>query len=245
MVKIKPVIFLFFSGFFFILGVIGNDFFDRPIESQELAAKVSSALEQEMKQADLEAAQLIDHIDDHTRWSAVHNSFFQIDSSGVVAWSKNDFVPDLRIALEPFSLRLLINASGDFLLKKWPLKNRSLLLLVIPLNQNFTIANNYLSPEWNKAIFDFPVEIDEVSSKKGRPVCLAQGGCIFTVSPEALITSEVSHDIVFFIFLISMICITVFFYPDTLEVSRERRLPKCIPRTYSFSKCTSDCTGGA
>ena len=50
-------------------------------------------------------------------WASLHNSFFLMDSTGVLAWSKSQFFPEARSADSLLGFQLLQNNSGDFLLK--------------------------------------------------------------------------------------------------------------------------------
>jgi two-component system nitrogen regulation sensor histidine kinase NtrY len=211
MVKIKPVVFLMVDVFFLLLGGAGYFFFNTPIAEPQLAIQVSRALENEMARADEEAETLIAHPRDPVLWNSVQHSFFLIDTSGVVAWSKNDFVPDLDAAEEPFEIRLLQTSYGDFLLKKWSLPRVSYLLLVIPLRKEFSIVNNFLGPEWNKELFQTPLTISPLPSGKGHPVCLAHSGCVFSVSSDVPIPSEAWHVVMLIAFLLATLAGIIFF----------------------------------
>ena len=203
MEKMRPAIFLGAAVFFLFLGTAGYFFFSDPSTDVQLAARVSKALGREMARADDEAAALLAHPRDPALWNSVRYSFFLIDTSGVVAWSKNDFVPDLAVAEESFVVRLLQNSDGDFLLKKWQLPGTSFLLLVIPLRKEFGIVNNYLGPEWNKAVFDATLAVSPVSAGTGSPVCLVHEGCVFSVSSDVPIPSEAWHMAVLIAFLLA------------------------------------------
>lgn len=198
---LRPVFILLCSCLFFILGTIGIVFMNKPLGGKELADHISNAIERELKKADKEAALLIQHPRDNELWSTVDYSFFLIDTTGIKAWSKNDFVPDFRIVFDPFAIKFLQVTNGDFLLKKWALTNNSFLLLVIPLHKNYTIVNKYLSPEWNTNLFDVPVGIIDELSLHGNPVCLVNGGCIFSVIPDTASTYEAPHYFIFLLFL--------------------------------------------
>jgi two-component system, NtrC family, nitrogen regulation sensor histidine kinase NtrY len=207
---IRPSFILLISVVFFALGAISLTFLETPVTGKQSAQHIAAALDEQLNLADQEANKLIDHKDEASYWSTVTNSFFLMDSTGIQAWSKNDFVPDLRQALEPFSTRLLKVPSGDFILRKWTLQQGSFLLLVIPLRKNFTIVNNYLSPEWNKAIIDAPVLIHEMLSKTGEAVCLAKEGCIFSVSADPGSASDNARYLAFYGISVGILFLVIF-----------------------------------
>ncbi len=97
-------------------------------------------------------ANLILHDPKAINWSSLDNSFFLIDSTEVLAWSKNQFFPDLN-SKSNHSIRLSQNSSGDFLIKRWEITNSRYLVCVIPLVRKYPISNRYLFPEWNENIF--------------------------------------------------------------------------------------------
>ncbi len=86
-------------------------------------------------------------------WSSLHNSFFLMDSTGVLAWSKNQFFPEARSADSLSGFQLAQNNSGDFLLRQWKIADTKILVSVIPLLRKYPISNRYLFPEWNEEIF--------------------------------------------------------------------------------------------
>ncbi len=93
---------------------------------------------------------------DHTfvNWSSLQNSFFLLDSTEVVAWSKEQYFPDLKNINITRAFQLLQNNSGDFLIRKWPINKTRSLISVIPLMRRYPISNRYLFPEWNDEIFN-------------------------------------------------------------------------------------------
>lgn len=91
---------------------------------------------------------------DFVKWSSLENSFFLIDSSEVLAWSKNQFSPDLRNINGHAGFQLLQNNSGDFLIRQWAITKTRTLVSVIPLIRKYPISNRYLFPEWNEQIFN-------------------------------------------------------------------------------------------
>ena len=76
-----------------------------------------------------------------------------MDSTGVLAWSKNQFFPEARRADSLLDFHLTQNNSGDFLLRQWRIADTRILVSVIPLLRKYPISNRYLFPEWNEEIF--------------------------------------------------------------------------------------------
>lgn len=98
-------------------------------------------------------AQLIVKDPSSVSWSSLQYSFFLIDSTEIIAWSKNQYLPDLRITSNYPDFQLLQSNSGDFLLRRWELGNKRIILSTIPLIRKYPISNRYLFPEWNEKIF--------------------------------------------------------------------------------------------
>ena len=86
-------------------------------------------------------------------WHLLRNSFFLIDSTRVLAWSNNQFFPDLGTVNSESDFQLSQSTSGDFLIKSWQINTTKRLIAVIPLVRKFPISNRYLSSAWNETIF--------------------------------------------------------------------------------------------
>lgn len=147
-------------------------------------------------------------------WSSLKDSHFLVDSLRIIAWSKNDFLPDVRVLQDSFNIRLLQNSSGDFLLKKRVLKNSQFLLSVLPLHKKYPIVNKYLSPKWNQNVFqDYSVRIVNPDFASGSLVTY-KGKSVFKILPIEIISkqSKVSFifvSLAFILFLIGSIFILV------------------------------------
>lgn len=101
-----------------------------------------------------EEAQLILKEPDYSTWSSLQYSFFLLDSTEVLAWSRNQFLPDLRLVNDSTSFRLSRSNAGDFLIRRWIISDTRSLLALIPLVRRYPISNRYLFPEWNDEVFD-------------------------------------------------------------------------------------------
>lgn len=111
---------------------------------------------------------------DSVKWSSFNNSFFLLDSTAVLAWSNNEFYPDLRSRVDSTGIfQLTRSNSGDFLFTSWPATNSRILVSMIPLVRKYPISNRYLSTEWNDNIFDgLRGVIFDSSGKEGSPIQL-------------------------------------------------------------------------
>jgi len=147
-------------------------------------------------------------------WSSLKGSHFLVDNMRIKAWSKNDFLPDVRVLQDSFDIRLLQNSSGDFLLKKRVLANSQFLLAVLPLHKKYPIVNKYLSPQWNQALFqDFAGRITNVDVASGALVSF-KGRPIFKIFPLEVTAKQGKASLIvvslaFILFLIG--CILLLF----------------------------------
>jgi hypothetical protein len=76
-----------------------------------------------------------------------------MDSTSVLRWNKNEFLPDVRMVQDDFTIRLLRWPRGIFLLKKWQIDETKFLLAVVPFQNRYKINNRYLISGWNKKLF--------------------------------------------------------------------------------------------
>lgn len=143
-----------------------------------------SVIEQEINSE----AQLIinDHVDTE-HWSSLRHSFFLVDSTEVLAWSNNQFFPDVRrIDESPDRFTLAKTNSGDYLIRSWPISDTRKLISVIPLLRKYPIANRYLSTAWNDAVFGYSKGlIFESSSSEGDAINL-NGQITFRIRMESI-----------------------------------------------------------
>lgn len=104
---------------------------------------------------------------------------FLVDSSGVVRWNSFEFLPDLRL-MDEFEWKFFQNQRGMFLLFKKQINSHSYLLSYIPLYTKYSIANKYLTTQWNEAIVGY-TGVQLSSNGEGVPVQI-NGKTIFTVT---------------------------------------------------------------
>lgn len=167
---IKPIIF-FGISIICALASVGVEYATKN-SSDGFAQKVGVNLQKTMEVHDVEARLILQDIE-KTRWSSLSGVHFLIEGTSVLAWSQNEFLPDMRLLLDSTSIRLLQNSAGDFLVRKYPIDSSRFLLTVIPLYKKYPIQNKYLSPQWNKSVFkNFTGRILRPDSPGGTEITL-------------------------------------------------------------------------
>ena len=112
-----------------------------PVPPQRIALDVSKNLAREVQRLDEQAALILSDLEDGNRWSPPASrtySFFLFESSRLIEWSSNDFVPTAASVGETFSIKLLKAGNGNYLVKKWKLKDARFLVGVVLLIRNFS-----------------------------------------------------------------------------------------------------------
>ena len=166
----KVVVFFLLSVGSFGLTATFDFFFTEDDSASTIVEQVSRNLADEIAIVDKEAEGLLS-AKGEAAWRSVSHSFFLMDSIAVLKWNQNNFLPDPRILLEDFEIKLLKFSRGSFILKKWKLKGQKSLLVVVPLQEQYSISNRYLVPDWNPLIFSAKdIEILEPLYATGYPV---------------------------------------------------------------------------
>ena len=115
MLRNRFLLFLTISFLFALGGVLLNES-SNPVDDQpEAIEKRIRAIIEEVDQE----AQVILKDPTSVNWSLLNNSFFLVDSTEVLAWSSNQFSPDLRGLNSSDSFQLSRSNSGDFLFRTW------------------------------------------------------------------------------------------------------------------------------
>jgi hypothetical protein len=120
----------------FTAGMVAVYYAGQPVPPQRIAFDVSKNLERELQQLDEQAALIISSLEDGRRWTPPTKrvySFFLFESSRLIEWSSNDFVPTAASVAETFSIKLLKAGNGNYLAKKWKLKDSRFLVGVVLL----------------------------------------------------------------------------------------------------------------
>lgn len=157
---------------------------NQPASSGAIAEKVAERVKTELEKIDQEANTILDDVKTSnllalpttTSWP-----FLIYEGDSLRAWSSNSIVPPIPLVNDNFSVKLLKTSGGDFLAKKWPLRNNQFMLAVLPLHRQYTIRNSYLQPEWNRKIFpEGRINIYELNTNRGTPVCI-NDQCLFRI----------------------------------------------------------------
>jgi len=191
-------------------GGIYHEYFKKAFEGTRLAVKVASNFSSELRAIDQEATRLIQTIET-VDWSSLNRSFFLMDKSGVLAWSKNEFIPDQVLLNESFSVRYIKNQRGDFVIRKWGIDSSRFLIGIIPLMQQFKVVNRYLQPHWNDAIFPIQgIKITEASSLSGLAICDKTGMCYFRIAKTSASENYPSDFLSIFFVAVGLLLLIVF-----------------------------------
>lgn len=148
--------------------------------AETTARKISSNLEQAFNSLEMEANQILSSTQE-VNWSTLKGSHFLLDSLNILAWSKHEFLPDVRMLHDSFVVKILQVSGGDFLIKKHQISQSRFLVSVLPLYQKYPIINRYLSPHWNQSVFgEYTGRIVEPGFATGTDVYL-NGRVIFKI----------------------------------------------------------------
>ncbi|MFN0203948.1 MAG: hypothetical protein ACKVTZ_20680, partial [Bacteroidia bacterium] len=170
MLNRKAIIFFLLAVASLLLGGLANLYFNRLHSPNAITEPISNRLFNEIKKAEAEAELLLSKNTDSV-WRNLRYSFFLYDSSSVIKWNKNDYLPDFRFLQEDFKVKFLQSSRGSFVIRKWKLKGDSTLISCIPLIEKYSITNRYLVPSWNVQIFSGDgLELMEAVSPEGFPV---------------------------------------------------------------------------
>ncbi len=210
---------------FFVLSLvcaivsIGVEYFQNNSQdaiAQTISANLKSAL------IELESEQFkISENPSSIVWSSLKGSHFLIDSLRIMDWSKNDFLPDVRMLQDSFNIRLLQNSSGDFLLTKKTLTKAKFLLAVLPLYKKYPIVNKYLSPQWNKSIFhNYSGRIVGIDFTSGSKVTF-KGNSVFKILPAEITSTH--NTTVFITFSASFIFFLIGSFIFLVRLHKQRK----------------------
>lgn len=164
--KLRRSVPLLLGSLLIVSSLVWNRYFAHDATRSEVAAQINHRLTAELHEVEVEAQGILSK--DSAIWQNLAHSFFIMDSTQVLKWNNNAFLPDIRTVLGDFSLKLLQWPRGVFLLKKWQLANNTFLLAVIPLQNRYKINNRYLISGWNKKIFPIDgIRLDDPGASDG------------------------------------------------------------------------------
>lgn len=118
----------------------------------DLVKQIENNLEKELGLLQQEQQTILSN-PEHVRWSALKGNHALVDSTTVLAWSNNEYLPDFRLLQDSLSIRLLQVGAGDLIILKASVSNSATLYSMLFLERRYPIGNQYLSAQWNKSIF--------------------------------------------------------------------------------------------
>jgi two-component system nitrogen regulation sensor histidine kinase NtrY len=147
---------------------IGFRFFlPAQVSDTEIVNAITAKLQNQLQEVKVESDQLLKSDD----WSDLNYSFFLLDSSRIVKWNRNDFLPDIRLLQDTFDIRWIHTPRGDFLIDRVRNEQGRQLVAIIPLIEQFKIANNFLNTKANTHIFPVSgIQIVDPASSEGLPI---------------------------------------------------------------------------
>ncbi len=180
------------SGWFFLLALV---FFVAGLAirsrysanfNENLAGDVSSALARALDGMDEEADQFLKPglSDSSEFWNSAKNFFLHIEGNRVLAWSRNEYFPDIQSLHEAGDISCVFSARGEFIVKNWSLPNGTSLVGILRLTDRYPIINSFLSPQWNSSLIRVSnARILPSSEVQGYPV-IVKGKTLFKLFPE-------------------------------------------------------------
>jgi len=84
-------------------------------------------------------------------WDKAGHSFVYANETGIVAWNRNQYLPDASPWIGPAAISFLSTQRGDFLLKKWPWGG-GYLVNILTLRDRYFITNGFLFPQINPSV---------------------------------------------------------------------------------------------
>ncbi len=156
---------------------------NRPVSPESLTEQVSINLGRVIESIDAEASEVVSNFEKKKSISHTQFHFLILSGDSITAWSDHHFIPPTSALTDSFELEFLKSSNGEFLLKKWEIRDDVYLIAIVPLHVQYKITNTYLAPYWNKEIFKaYDVVLREPLEIQGYPV-LYQGNVIFKILP--------------------------------------------------------------
>ncbi len=218
------------SGWFFLLavallasGLMMRDQYSHDFNA-DLAKDIAGRLAVMIDDANTEAIQFLDNgvSDSSKNWATARNFFLHVGGNKVLAWSRNEYFPDVPSLLSGDDFSFTAAARGDFLSKTWRLNDGTALICVFKLKDRYPIVNSFLAPHLNPAIFESTeIEIHPPFITQGEPVAI-KGKELFRIVPEK---SESREGAWSFLFVLAAI---------TCFAAGVVKVIKAIERSYNY-----------
>ena len=189
---------------------------------ERVAAIVSINLQQQLNEVDKEAKQILN---DSGKWTNVSHSFFLIDSTGLLRWNQNDFIPDFTLLQDTSKVQWIQTQRGDFVLKKISAGVNRFLIGSIPLIDRYKISNHFLEPRWNSIVFPASnIQIIDPIFLESYPVTLSDGKVIFRIHPTSSIPfAESGNQIALLFWWVGIISLLVSLFLWSYSFYHERK----------------------
>ena len=170
--------------------LLGGGLYMRQFHSGNFHQKLLSSIRQnivdEFARIENEAAQLImDHLDVASpAWDRARHFFVHVDKGRIIGWNRTSFLPELTPFAEIDSITFVRSPRGDFLLKRWNQQDNSSLFCILQLTDRYPIINNFLSSQWEPAVFPIrDITLMLPSDSAGDPI-LFNEVVLFKILPE-------------------------------------------------------------
>jgi two-component system nitrogen regulation sensor histidine kinase NtrY len=150
------------------------------------ASDIEGRLAAKFNEIEREASELLEHgVSDSSRlWATTNNFFLHVGGNKVLAWSRNEYFSDIPSLLTNDDFSFTSASRGNFLSKSWRINDGTNLICVLRLTDRYPIANSFLSPQWNPALFETgEIDILSPAGTIGEPVTV-NGKTIFRIVPE-------------------------------------------------------------
>lgn len=147
-------------------------------EVQHNLTQVLGAVEQEANE--LLAAKLDPA---HPVWDNSHYFFVRLDAGKVTLWNRNWHIPDQAIADLDSPVAFLRTSRGDLIIRSWNISPSARLVAILKITDRFPIINNYLTPQWEPAIFPVRDCRIRLISERAGDVISYQNQSLFALEP--------------------------------------------------------------
>ncbi|MFM8913826.1 MAG: hypothetical protein ACKOE6_13065, partial [Flammeovirgaceae bacterium] len=140
-------------------------------QPQQVAMQIDQNIARQLVRLNESAEVLRTVTENDARWALAPYPFLLFDSTHLLAWTNAGYFPEAIGNVVHDSLQLLQLSRGDFLVRKWPLKDKKILVGIIPLVERFKVSNEYLHSTWNPAIFPIDnIQVLPAEDGAGMPV---------------------------------------------------------------------------
>jgi two-component system nitrogen regulation sensor histidine kinase NtrY len=151
---------------------------------EQLIRAIQKNIDNELLIVDKEAGELLgDLAMSSPAWDRATHFFIHVDSNQMVGWNRTDFLPDLVSITTTDTITYLKSVRGDMVVRKWAVRDGSSLFCVLKLTDQYPIINNFLSAQWESAIFPArEIRIVDPITPSGNPV-FVNGRVLFKIWP--------------------------------------------------------------